>query len=236
MCIRRRRENTSERPRRRTNKSRTRGGRERTRWRRSGRRWRRCWRGRPNWRPRCFLSISGPAGQRAGRASFADILPASAPLAGDGGPEREVFFAQDRKPGQLLQLIDARAELEVTIEGEPRWIICSASASCPTRTGSGQRDAFRVVPESGQRLQAALELGGSPEMHWHGQQQHGHARVGVDSGPGAGLQLRLSEPCTHYDLTPITISIGLPTRTWGRGVAEPTLKRRINQHLILQGS
>jgi hypothetical protein len=35
------------------------------------------------------------------------------------GPEREVFFAQDRKPGELLQLDWAHArELGVTIQGE----------------------------------------------------------------------------------------------------------------------
>jgi hypothetical protein len=59
------------------------------------------------------------------------------------GPEREVFFAQEQTPGQLLQLDWTYArELRVRIQGG-NWTICSATVCCLTPIGSGRLAASR---------------------------------------------------------------------------------------------
>ena len=154
------------------------------------------------------------------------------------GPEREVFFAQDRKPGQLLQLDWTHArELEVTIEGEPLdHLFCQCVLPY-----SNWQWATRCISESFlsqvSGLQAALrELGGSPECLGTDNSSTATHELESIPGRGRGFNSDYLELCTHYDLTPITINVGCPHEHGDVESLNRHLKRRINQHLILRGS
>ena len=154
------------------------------------------------------------------------------------GPEREVFFAQERKPGQLMQLDWTYArELAVTIEGEPLdHLFCQVVLPY-----SDWQWATRCISESFlslvSGLQAALgQLGRSPE---HLGTDHSSAATHeLEQMPGRprGYNADYLELCTHYDLTPVTINVGCPQEHGDVESLNRHLKRRLNQHLILRGS
>jgi hypothetical protein len=154
------------------------------------------------------------------------------------GPEREVFFAQDRTPGELLQLDWTYArELNVTINGEPLdHLFCQCVLPY-----SNWQWATRCISESFLSLvgglQAALrELGGCPQCL--GTDNSSAATHEVESMPGRprGYNSEYLELCTHYDLTPLTINISCPHEHGDVESLNRHLKRRLNQHLILRGS
>jgi hypothetical protein len=154
------------------------------------------------------------------------------------GPDREVFFAQDRKPGELLQLDWTYArELNVTINGEPLdHLFCQCVLPY-----SNWQWATRCISESFLSLvgglQAALrELGGSPQCL--GTDNSSAATHEVESMPGRtrGYNSEYLELCTHYDLTPLTINVDCPHEHGDVESLNRHLKRRLNQHLILRGS
>jgi hypothetical protein len=154
------------------------------------------------------------------------------------GPEREVFFAQDRKPGELLQLDWTYArELNVTINGEPLdHLFCQCVLPY-----SNWQWATRCISESFLSLvgglQAALrELGGCPPCL--GTDNSSAATHEVQSMPGRtrAYNSEYLELCTHYDLTPLTINVDCPHEHGDVESLNRHLKRRLNQHLILRGS
>ena len=154
------------------------------------------------------------------------------------GPEREVFFAQDRKPGQLLQLDWTYArELNVTINGE---VLDHLFCQCVLPYSDWQW-ATRCISESFLSLvgglQAALgQLGASPQCL--GTDNSSAATHELEQIPGRprGFNSEYLELCTHYDLTPVTINVGCPHEHGDVESLNRHLKRRLEQHLILRGS
>ena len=154
------------------------------------------------------------------------------------GPEREVFFAQERPPGQLLQLDWTHArELKVTIQGEALdHLFCHCVLPY-----SDWEWATRCVSESFLSLvtglQAALqELGKCPPCL--GTDNSSAATHEVEQMPGRprGYNSDYLELCTHYDLTPLTINVGCPHEQGDVESANRHLKRRLEQYLLLRGS
>jgi hypothetical protein len=154
------------------------------------------------------------------------------------GPEREVFFAQESKPGQLLQLDWTYArELNVTIQGEPLdHLFCHSVLPY-----SNWQWATRCISESFlslvSGLQAALaQLGKSPP--YLGTDNSSAATHELESMPGRarGYNPDYLELCTHYDLIPLTINVGCPHEHGDVESQNRHLKRRLEQHLILRGS
>jgi len=154
------------------------------------------------------------------------------------GPEREVFFAQERQPGQLLQLDWTYArELQVTIQGEALdHLFCQCVLPY-----SDWQWATRCISESFlslvSGLQAALaQLGKSPEHL--GTDNSSAATHELEQMPGRprGYNSDYLELCTHYDLTPVTINVGCPHEHGDVESLNRHLKRRLEQHLILRGS
>jgi hypothetical protein len=154
------------------------------------------------------------------------------------GPEREVFFAQDRKPGQLLQLDWTYArELNVTIDGE---LLDHLFCHCVLPYSDWQW-ATRCISESFlslvSGLQAALhELGGATECL--GTDNTSAATHELEQLPGGprGYNAEYLELCTHYGLTPMTINVDCPHEHGDVESLNRHLKRRLQQHLILRGS
>lgn len=154
------------------------------------------------------------------------------------GPEREVFFAQDRKPGELMQLDWTYArELAVTIQGQPLdHLFCHVVLPY-----SDWQWATRCISESFLSLvgglQAALgQLGKRPECL--GTDNSSAATHELEQMPGRprGYNADYLELCTHYDLTPMTINVNCPHEHGDVESANRHLKRRLDQHLLLRGS
>ena len=154
------------------------------------------------------------------------------------GPEQAVIFAQDRRPGALMQLDWTYArELQVTIQGEALdHLFCQCVLPY-----SNWQWATRCLSESFLSLvsgfQAAVgRLGKTP------------LNLGTDNTSAATHDLEdmagrpraynsdYLELCTHYDLSPITIHVGCPNEQGDVESLNRHLKRRLNQHLLLRGS
>jgi hypothetical protein len=154
------------------------------------------------------------------------------------GPEREVFFAQERKPGQLMQLDWTYArELAVTIEGQPLdHLFCQCVLPY-----SDWQWATRCISESFLSLVSGLQaayaqLGKStPVLCTDNSSAATHE---LEQGPGRerGYNADYLELCTHYDLTPVTINVNCPHEHGDVESLNRHLKRRLEQHLILRGS
>ena len=154
------------------------------------------------------------------------------------GPEKEVFFAQDRPPGQLMQLDWTYAkELNVTISGE--WLD-HLFCHCVLPYSNWQW-ATRCISESFLSLvaglQAALKQLGQCPGHL-GTDHSSAATHELEALPGRprGYNSDYLELCTHYDLTPMTINVGCPHEHGDVEAQNRHLKRRLEQHLILRGS
>lgn len=154
------------------------------------------------------------------------------------GPEQEVFFAQQRQPGQLMQLDWTYArELNVTIQGEALdHLFCQCVLPY-----SNWQWATRCISESFlslvSGLQAALgRLGKSPPNL--GTDNTSAATHELEELPGRPRAYNSDylELCTHYDLSPLTIHVACPNEHGDVESLNRHLKRRLNQHLILRGS
>jgi hypothetical protein len=154
------------------------------------------------------------------------------------GPEREVFFAQERKPGELMQLDWTYArELEVTIQGEALdHLFCHCVLPY-----SDWQWATRCISESFLSLVAGLQaalaqLGKSPPHL--GTDNTSAATHELEQMPGRPRAYHSDylELCSHYDLTPLTIHVNCPHEQGDVESQNRHLKRRLKQHLILRGS
>jgi len=154
------------------------------------------------------------------------------------GPEREVFFAQERKPGELMQLDWTYAhELRVTIQGQTLdHLFCHCVLPY-----SDWQWASRCISESFLSLvagfQAAVaQLGRCPKHLGTDNSSAATHELESMPGRGRGYNPEYLELCTHYDLKPVTINIGCPHEQGDVESQNRHLKRRLEQHLILRGS
>jgi len=154
------------------------------------------------------------------------------------GKEKEVFFEQNRHPGELMQLDWTHAKnLQVTILGEPLdHLFCHCVLPY-----SNWQWTTRCVSESFMSLvsgfQAAVhELEACPahlctdntSAATHEQNQGDVHRRGYNSD--------YLEMCTHYDVTPMSINVDCPHEHGDVESLNGHFKRRLNQHLLLRGS
>lgn len=154
------------------------------------------------------------------------------------GPDKEVFFAQHRQPGQLMQLDWTHAkELKVTTGGE---VLDHLFCHCVLPYSDWQW-ATRCISESFLSLvagfQAAVKQLGKCPAHL-GTDNSSAATHEVEAMPGRPRAYNSDylELCTHYDLRPVTINVGCPHEHGDVEAQNRHLKRRIEQHLILRGS
>lgn len=152
------------------------------------------------------------------------------------GPDPEVIFAQEHRPGEVMQVDWTHAkELGVTIAGKPLdHLLCHAVLPY-----SNWQWATRCQSESllsvRQGLQAALHrLGKVP------------AQLQIDNSSAATHQISLGGKrefnaeflslVAHYGLVPRTIGIGCPNQNGDVESHNGHLKQRLWQHLLLRGS
>jgi hypothetical protein len=154
------------------------------------------------------------------------------------GPEKEVFFAQDRKPGEMMQLDWTYGkELGVTVQGE---LLDHLLCHCVLPYSNWQW-ATRCMSESFISLLTGLQatllrLGKSPtHLGTDNTSAATHELLEMPGRP-RGYNSDYLELCTHYDLTPMTINVRCPHEHGDVESQNGHLKRRINQQLILRGS
>lgn len=153
------------------------------------------------------------------------------------GPDKEVFFPQDRFPGHALQLDWTHAtELGISLGGQRydhllcHLVLPYSNWEWATRCQSESLLSLR------HGLQEALQRLGKVPME-----------LQVDNSTAATHQIAagLAERefnkdflsiCEHYGLRPRTINIECPNENGDVESANGHLKRRLAQHLLLRGS
>ena len=160
------------------------------------------------------------------------------------GPDKEVFFHQNHRPGEALQTDFTWAtELGVTIQGEAfphllchvvlpfsnwGWItVCQSESMLALRRG---------VPA------ALFQLGRVPQFHQTDNSTAATHEVATDDEAASrGRHRRAFNEeylglMRHYDMQPRTIGIGKSEQNGDVEALNGALKRRLNQHLLLRGS
>jgi hypothetical protein len=151
------------------------------------------------------------------------------------GPEREVFFAQQHRPGEAMQTdFTHGTELGVTIGGEPfahqlchcvlpysnwEWAtVCQSESLAALRRG----------------VQATLfRLGRVPQFH----QTDNSTAATHDLRTGKrGFNQEYRDLMDHFGLQPRTIEVGKKEQNGDAEASHRVLKRRLKQHLLLRGS
>ena len=150
------------------------------------------------------------------------------------GPDKEVFFAQEHLPGQVLQLDWTNAnELGVTIAGRLlEHLLCHAVLPY-----SNWEWASRCQSESLLSLRHGLQeslqqLGAAPERLQMDNSSAATHRVG--SG-GREFNPDFLSLVQHYGMKPQTIGIDCPEQNGDVESQNGHLKRRLLQHLLLRG-
>lgn len=151
------------------------------------------------------------------------------------GVEPEVIFAQEHRPGEVMQVDWTHAqELEVSIAGQPLdHLLCHAVLPY-----SNWQWATRCQSESllsvRHGLQAALHrLGKVP-----GQLQIDNSSAAthqISVGGKRAFNAEFLSLVAHYGLEPRTIGIGCPNQNGDVESHNGHLKRRLTQHLLLRG-
>jgi transposase InsO family protein len=151
------------------------------------------------------------------------------------GPEREVFFAQEHRPGEAMQTDFTHCEeLEVTIAGEPfphqlcHTVLPYSNWEWATVCHSESLMALRRGVQAG-----LFKLGRVPV--WH--QTDNSTAATHDLGSGMrGFNDEYQRVMDHLGMRPRTIAVGKSNQNGDVEALNGALKRRLNQHLLLRGS
>jgi transposase len=150
------------------------------------------------------------------------------------GPDKEVFFPQNWKPGRAMQLDWTNAdELGVRINGSLYdHLLCHvvlpySNWGWATRCRSESLLSLRHGLQEG-----AHRLGRVPEELRVDNSTAATHRVGSDRD----FNVEFLSICEHYGMKPRTIGINCPNENGDVESANGHLKRRLNQHLILRTS
>lgn len=164
------------------------------------------------------------------------------------GPFKEVFFAQDHRPGEALQTdFTVANELEVTIGGGPfphmlcnvvlpysnwQWVtVCRSESLLSIRRGL-QAALFRL-----ERVTEFHQTDNSTAAT-HGARSTEGNFVGWEEGSrkGRNFNEEYRDLLRHYGLKPRTTGIGKKEQNGDVEALNGALKRRLHQHLLLRGS
>jgi hypothetical protein len=151
------------------------------------------------------------------------------------GPEREIFFPQEHRPGELSQMDFTHArELAVTIAGEPfahllcnfvlvlsnwQWVtVCLSESYLALKRGFQE---------------AVTRLGHVPLRN---QTDNSTSATNQQPGKRRAFNVRYLELMAHYGVEPCTTGIGKKEQNGDVEAANGALKRRLGQALMLRGS
>lgn len=151
------------------------------------------------------------------------------------GPEREVFFAQEHRPGEAAQTdFTSTMELAITIGGEPlghllcHFVLPFSNWQWATVAYSESLLALRRGVQA-----ALLHLGRKPA--WHQTDNSTAATHELSTGQ-RGFNDEYLAMMRHFGMKPRTIGVGQSEQNGDIESANGVLKRRLEQYLKLRGS
>lgn len=151
------------------------------------------------------------------------------------GPEKEIFFPQEHRPGEASQTDFTWAnELAITIRGEPYPHMLCHFALPYSNFGWATPCRSESIAALFEGLQAGLwELGGRPEFS---QTDHSTAAThGVGSGR-RGFNADYLRLVGHYGMRARTIGVGEKEQNGDVEALNGAMKRDLEQQLLLRGS
>lgn len=165
------------------------------------------------------------------------------------GPDKEVFFPQDHRPGEALQTdFTWASELLVTIQGEAfPHLLCHVVLPCSNWSWITVCQSESMLALRRGIPAALVQLGRVPQFHQTDNSTAATHEIAADgaledrSGRPKGRQKRgFNEDylalMRHYDMQPRTIGIGKSEQNGDVEALNGALKRRLNQHLLVRGS
>jgi len=153
------------------------------------------------------------------------------------GPEKEVFFAQEHRPGEAMQTDFTWAtQLGVTISGEAfdhmlcHSVLPYSNWESVTVCRSESMEAVKRGVQT-----ALFRLGKVPQYH---QTDHSTAATHREMGSANGRRFneRYLAICAHFGMKPRTTGIGKKEQNGDVESSNGVLKRRLEQRLLLRGS
>lgn len=147
---------------------------------------------------------------------------------------REVYFAQEHRPGDLMQTdFTCMNELEITIGGEAFPHKCCHSVLPFSNWQSGTVCRSESLPALSEGVQTALfRLGKVPRQH-----QTDNSTAATHHVKGKRhFNDEYVALMSHLGMTPRTTAVGAKEQNGDVEAANGALKRRIEQHLLLRGS
>jgi hypothetical protein len=154
------------------------------------------------------------------------------------GPDQEVFFPQEHKPGVRMETDFTWVDLGITICGEPfPHLLChSVLAYSNWEWATPCRSESMLALKAG--FQAAVtRLGRIPWQHWTDHSTAAtHAIPGEKKGHrGRGFNRQYLEMMEHFKVEPRTIQREAPHENGDVESGHGVLKRRLDQQLLLRG-
>lgn len=151
------------------------------------------------------------------------------------GPPKEVFFAQEHRPGEAMQTdFTSGNELGITIGGEPfEHLLCHVvlpysnwewSTVCRSESMAALRRGCQAT---------VFKLGKRSE--WH-QTDNSTAATHHLGGGKRDFNVEYVELMKHLGMKPRTIGVGMSNQNGDVEALNGALKRRLKQHLLLRRS
>jgi hypothetical protein len=154
------------------------------------------------------------------------------------GPDKEVYFQQDHKPGVRLSTdFTCMNDLEVTIRGEGfDHLICHSVLSYSNwQWGAICHSESLLSLRKG--LQATLlQLGHIPAEHWTDHSTAATHAVAADENGNRAFNLRYLDVMRHFGIVPHTTQVRSPHENGDVESANGAFKRKVRQHLFLRGN
>jgi transposase len=151
------------------------------------------------------------------------------------GPEREVYFAQEHRPGEAMQTDFTNCnELEVTIHKEefPHLLCHSVLPYSNWESATVcHSESLMALRRGAQR--AVFKLGRRPE--WHQTDNSTAATHDVPKGK-RDFNDEYQRVMDHLGMKPRTIEVGKSNQNGDVEALNGALKRRLLQHLLMRGS
>jgi transposase InsO family protein len=151
------------------------------------------------------------------------------------GPEKEVFFAQQHRPGEAMQTdFTSGVELGITIGGEPfDHLLCHPMLPYSNWEWATvcQSESMMAIKRGVQ--EAAFQLGKLPRHHQTDNSTAATHRLGNGKREFNDDYLALMR---HLGMEPRTIEVGKKEQNGDVESMNGSLKRRLKQHLLVRGS
>jgi hypothetical protein len=151
------------------------------------------------------------------------------------GPHKEVFFAQEHRPGEALQTDFTWCnELCITLSGEPfAHKLCHSVLPYSNWQWATVCLSESILALRHQIQHVAFRLGRVPQYH---QTDHSSAATHYLASGGHQFNEDYVKMVRYFQMEPRTTAVGEKEQNGDVEAANGALKRRLKQHLLLRGS